>query len=98
MPQLWDDGLTLLAATSPADQLALIVGAGGLLSLVIGIAFVAIARITRRRRAAFAAGAATASAEVVDNQWRNIGYTSEVSLLAFPMLRYPCRTAPSSSS
>ena len=55
---------------------------------MIGIAFVTIARITRRRRAVFAAGAATASAEVVDNQWRNVSYSSDASLLAFPLLRY----------
>jgi len=78
--------MTLPASLS--SQFGLIVGAIGLLFAVIGIAFVVTARIIRRRRAAFAADAATTSAEVVDNVWQDVSPASDVSLSAFPVLRY----------
>jgi len=79
---------TSLAAASPVDQFARIVGGVGLVFLVVGVALVAVARITRRRRAGFAARANTAPGKVVDNVWRDVGRSTEVSLLAFPRLRY----------
>lgn len=56
--------------------------------VVVGVALVAFTRINRRRRAAFAARAQTAPGEVVDNVWRDVGRSAEVTLLAFPRLRY----------
>ncbi len=87
-PLAWDDRRTLLAAASPVDQLARILGGVGLVFLVVGVALVAFTRINRRRRAAFAARAQTAPGEVVDNVWRDVGRSTEVTLLAFPRLRY----------
>jgi hypothetical protein len=80
----------LLVAASFLSQFGLIVGATGLVFLVVGIGLVALTRIAQRRRAAFASRATAVRAEVLDNVWHAMGggANMSVSLLTFPLLRY----------
>jgi Protein of unknown function (DUF3592) len=83
--------MSLLVAASFSSQFGRIVGATGLVFLMVGIGLVAIARIAQRRRAAFESRATAVPAEVVDYVWHVTGASGanmSLSLLAFPLLRY----------
>jgi len=81
----------LIATNSFSSHAGLIIGGSGLVFLVLGTGLVLVAQMMRRRRAEFDARATAVPGEVLDNVWRAANASTvhlNVSLLAYPLLRY----------